>query len=85
MKLLCTTSVEQFLSLPQPPCSIPAVKPKLSGRILTSHENIKRLQEKEEAKKKAQLEWEERKRIQEAKQKQKEAQKAKKAKGKGKV
>ena len=85
MKPLCTTGVEEFLSLPQPPCSIPEAKPKSSGRVLTSHENIKRLQEKEEAKRKAQIEREERKKAREAKQKQKEAEKAEKAKGKGKV
>ena len=85
MKPLCITGVEEFLSLSQPPCSIPEAKPKSSGRVLTSHENIKRLQEKEEAKRKAQIEREERKKAREAKQKQKEAEKAEKAKGKGKV
>ena len=63
MMPLCITGVEQSLPLPQRPCSIPAVKLKLSGIVLTSHENIKKLQEKQEAKKKAQIKWEERKRV----------------------
>ena len=75
MKPLCSTGVEQFLSLPEPPYTIPVVKPKSCGRVLTSDENIKILTEKEEAKKTAQIEREERKKAQEAKQLEKEAEK----------
>ena len=62
MKPLCSTGVEQFLSLSEPPCSIPVVNPQSCGRVLTSHENIKMLTEKEEAKWKAQIERGKRKR-----------------------
>ena len=73
MRPLCSTGVEQFLSLPEPPCSIPVVNPKSCGRVLTSHENIKMLTEKEEAKRKAQIEWEERKREREERKRTREA------------
>ena len=67
MKPLCSTGVEQFLSLPQPPSAIPVVKPRSCGRVLTSDENMKMLMEKEEAKKKAQIEREEKRKAREAK------------------
>ena len=67
IKPLCSTGVEQFLSLPPPPCIIPVVNPKSCGRVLTSHENINMLMEKAEAKKKSQMEREEKKRAREAK------------------
>ena len=77
MTPLCSTGVEQFLSLSQPPCTIPVVNPKSCGRVLTSHENIDMLTEKEEAKKKAQMEWKEKKkRERETKQMEKEVGKA---------
>ena len=75
IKTLCSTGVEQFLSLPQPSYTIPVVKPKSCGRVLTSDENIKVLTEKEEAKKTAQIERKEKKKAQEAKQLEKEAEK----------
>ena len=67
MKPLCSTRVEQFLSFPQPPSAIPVVKSKSCGRVLTSHENVKMLLEKEEAKKKAQIKHEEKKKARETK------------------
>ena len=59
MKPLCSTGGEQFLTFPEPPHTIAVVKPKSCVRVLTSDENIKALTEKEEAKKKAQIEQEE--------------------------
>jgi len=67
MKPLCTTGVEQFLTVPQPPCSIPTVKQKSCGRVLTSKENMDMIKEKEEAKKQAQIEKEKKKQAREAK------------------
>ena len=64
------------LSLPQPPCTIPVANPKSGGRVLTSHENLNMLMEKEEAKKKAQMEQEVKKRAQETKWREKEVGKA---------
>lgn len=75
MKPLCSKGVEQFLSLPQPPSTIPVVKSKSCGRVLTSHENMKVLTEKEEAKKKAQVEQEEKRKAREAKRLEKQARK----------
>ena len=68
MKPICSTGVEQFLSVPKPPCSIPTVKRKSCGRVLTSQENIDMMNEKEEVKKQAQLEKERKKQVREAKQ-----------------
>ena len=46
-----STSVRKHLSCPSPPSRIPSVKPKSCGRVLTSVENIKIIEEKERVKK----------------------------------
>ena len=50
MKPLCSTGVQQFLSVPEAPHKIPTVNPKSCGRVLTSQENMDMLTKKAEEK-----------------------------------
>ena len=64
--------LRKFLCTPRPPSKIPTVKPKLSGRVLTSLENMKIMEERELKKKEEARLKDERKRAREEKKKQKE-------------
>ena len=56
-----SSGLSKLLSLPAPPCKRPTVKPKSCGRVLTSHENLVLLDEKQRAKEEAEKEKQERK------------------------
>lgn len=60
-------SLKKFLNTPRPPCRHPTEKPKSSGRVLTSLESIKIMEEREEKKKEEARLKEERKRAREEK------------------
>ena len=64
--------LRNFLCTPRPPSKIPTVTPKLSGRVLTSLENMKIMEERELKKKEGARLKDERKRAREEKKKQKE-------------
>ena len=66
-------SLKKFLNTPKPPCRLPTAKPKSSGRVLTSLENLKVMEEREEKKREEARLKEERKRAREEKKKLKEA------------
>ena len=64
--------LRDFLLIPRPPSKLPTVKPKLSGRVLTSLENLRMMEERELKKREDARLKEERKKVREEKRKQKE-------------
>ena len=64
--------LRDFLLIPRPPSKLPTVKPKLSGRVLTSLENLRMMEERELKKREDACLKEERKKVREEKRKQKE-------------
>ena len=73
------SSISRFLSIPTLPSKLPTKNTKSCGRVLTSEENMKWIEEKEEAKQKALAEKEQRRLLRE--QKAKDRSKAKKRGG----
>lgn len=67
--LPCSTTISKFLIRPVPPSSLPTKRGKSAGKVLTSLENIKQMQERQKEKQAAALMKEERKRIREKKRK----------------
>ena len=65
--LPCATTISKFLIRPDPPSSLPTKRGKSAGKVLTSLENIKQMQQREKEKQAAALMKEERKRIREEK------------------
>ena len=62
-----STTASKFLNTPLPPCKIPVKRPKSSGKVLTSHQNVMEMQEKERMKEEQIKKKEERKLLREAK------------------
>ena len=75
MKPLCSTGVQQFLSVPEAPHKIPTVNLKSCGRVLTSQENMDMLTKKAEENREAEIEKQRRKQEREAKRLEKQAEK----------
>ena len=62
-----TASISKFLHYPSPPSQLPTLKPKSSGRVLTSAENLKMIEQKQQEKEAKAKQKEERRRKREEK------------------
>ena len=82
MPLRKATSLSDFLVTPTPPSRLVTKRPKSCGRVLTSSENIRQLEEKEEKKRTALKEKGERRKLREESKLQREAEKSAKKIGK---
>ena len=82
MPLRKATSLSDFLVTPTPPSRLITKRPKSCGRVLTSSENIRQLEEKEEKKRTALKEKGERRKLREESKLQREAEKSAKKIGK---
>ena len=82
MPLRKATSLSDFLVTPTPPSRLVTKRPKSCGRVLTSNENIRQLEEKEEKKRTALKEKGEQRKLREESKLQREAEKSAKKIGK---
>ena len=74
-----SASISKFLYYPPPPSQLPTLKPKSSGRVLTSAENLKIIENKQQEKEAKAREKEERKQKREEMMKRKQQEKEAKA------